>query len=353
VSIDPKPPEIRKEVFIKARERLGLSAKELGGMACLSTRQIEQIENGETSSFYGAQIKVTAAKKVAKLLKLSEADAFDYGAQAPQKLNVSQVELPIAEAKLIKNPQDNEAKDTVEIREQLEETQLPTTVTAEEKKEPITKVQAKETIFTETAAKSKPQSQKKLFLWLSVLAAAVFAVINLQPLFFADKPEEIIVVKEQVIEPSPPPAAAPVEPVPAETPVAAVAPVAVTPTSAITPGTPGVCPVEEGMISYKPEVARKSADMVFVQTKSQQVICVVDASGKTQNKLLEPGVGASFYGKPPFKVLTAGLSQVDIYFQGAKVRLSNLNTKTLILEATEVTPPAPAPDRLDSQIRQP
>jgi hypothetical protein len=47
------------------------------------------------------------------------------------------------------------------------------------------------------------------------------------------------------------------------------------------------------------------------------------------------------------------LSQVDIYFQGAKVRLSNLNTKTLILEATEVTPPAPAPDRLDSQIRQP
>jgi hypothetical protein len=91
--------------------------------------------------------------------------------------------------------------------------------------------------------------------------------------------------------------------------------------------------------------------MVYVQTKSQQVICVVDASGKAQNKLLAPGLGASFYGKPPFKVLTAGLNQVDIYYQGAKVRLSDLNTKTLILEASEVT--APSTDRQESQPRQP
>ena len=67
-----KLPEIKKEAFTKARESLGLSTKELSGMACLSVRQIEQIENGESSSFYGAQVKVTAAKKVAGLLKLKE-----------------------------------------------------------------------------------------------------------------------------------------------------------------------------------------------------------------------------------------------------------------------------------------
>jgi transcriptional regulator with XRE-family HTH domain len=346
-----KLPEIRKEAFIKARENLGLSTKQLGGMACLSTRQIEQIENGETSSFYGAQIKVTAAKKVAKLLKLSEVDAFNDGAQAPQKFTASQVELPIGEAKLVKNPQDDEvekmsvskkdaAKDAIEIKEQAEQTQLPTMVIAEEKKEPITKVHAKEAPFTGTASKSKPASQKKLFLWLSVIAAAVFAVINLRPLFFADKPQEIILVKEEVIEPAPPPAVTPVEPAPA-----------VAPASVIAADIPGACPPEEGIVSYKPEIARKSGDMVYVQTKSQQVICVVDASGKTQNKLIEPGLGSSFYGKPPFKVLTAGLNQVDIYFQGAKVRLSDLNTKTLILEASIVT--APSTDQQESQPRQP
>lgn len=345
MTTNSKLPEICKEAFIKAREKLGLSTKELGGMVCLSTRQIEQIENGETSSFYGAQIKVTAAKKVASLLKLSETDAFDYGAQAPLKLNESQAELPIAEAKLVKNPQDDEAEKMSVSKEQVEETQPPTMVIAEEKKKPVAKIQAKEVLYTGATSKSKPASQKKLFLWLSVFAAAVFAVINLRPMFFADKPQEIILVKEEVIEPAPPLAVTPVEPAPA------VAPVAIAPAPVIAADTTGVCPPEEGIISYKPEVARKSGDMVYVQTKSQQVICVVDASGKTQNKVIEPGLGSSFYGKPPFKVLTSGLNQVDIYFQGAKVRLSNLNTKTLILEASEVT--APSAERLESQPRQP
>ena len=350
VNTNSKLPEICKEAFTKAREKLGLSTKELGGMACLSTRQIEQIENGETSSYYGAQIKVTAAKKVARLLKLDEADAFDYGAQAPQTLNVSQAELPIAEARLVVNPQDlrseklavsqgDAAKDPVEIQVQPDETPLPTMVIAEEKKEPITEVHTKEAPSSGVASKPNPVSQKKLFLWLSVPAAVVFSVINLQPLLFADKPQEIIVVKEEIVEPAPPPAAAtPAEPVPAVAPVAA-----------IVAGAPGVCPAEEGVISYKPELARKPANTVYVQAKSQQVICVVDASGKIQNKLLEPGVGALFNGKPPYKLLTDGLSQMDIYFQGSKVRLSNPNTKTLLLEASEVT--APPSDQTDSQQR--
>ncbi|MEY3224986.1 MAG: hypothetical protein RL565_1176, partial [Pseudomonadota bacterium] len=109
------------------------------------------------------------------------------------------------------------------------------------------------------------------------------------------------------------------------------------------------CPAEEGIISYKPDAPRKAADMVYVQVKTKQVICVSDASGKTQNKMVEPGVGASFYGKPPFKVLTGGLAQADVYFQGAKVRLTNLNYKTLVLEAAEVV--VPSVDRTDSQQR--
>lgn len=76
-----KFPEIRKEAFQKARESAGLSTQDLALKACLSNRQIEQIENGEMSSFYGAQVKYTAAKKVAALLNLSENDAFDYGKQ--------------------------------------------------------------------------------------------------------------------------------------------------------------------------------------------------------------------------------------------------------------------------------
>jgi hypothetical protein len=87
--------------------------------------------------------------------------------------------------------------------------------------------------------------------------------------------------------------------------------------------------------------------MVFVQSKTAQTVCVVDASGKNQSKTLESGVGASIYGKPPFKVLTAGLNQVDLYFQGAKVRTGGTG-KTIILEAAEISQPAASSD---SQLR--
>jgi transcriptional regulator with XRE-family HTH domain len=304
VTTNSKLPEVCKEAFVRAREKLGLSAKDLGGIVCLSTRQIEQIENGETSSFYSAQIKVTAAKKVAKLLKLTDEQAFIYSAKIPDKLNVAQAQ----------------------------ETHLP-----------VARVQVKEVPFAGTVPNSKPTSHKKLLLWGSVLATAVFSAINLRPLFFADKPEEIILVKEEVVETAPSTATIPVEPSPA------VTPATVTANSVIPSDIPRVCPVEEGIISYKPEAPRKPADLVYVQTKSNQIVCVMDASGKVQNKLLETGVGASFYGKPPFKVLTTGLNQMDIFFQGAKVRLSNLNAKTLILEDSEAS--APLAERMDSQLR--
>ncbi len=360
-----KLPEIRKEAFVKAREKLSLSTKDLGGMACLSHHQISQIENGESSFFYGAQNKFTAAKKVAKLLNLSDEDAFDFGSNAPEKSNAAPEQLPIAEIKLadtsIKETAKKVApkkvgakKESEVIQEVVEETQAPELVAEEEKNEPAIKIEStklepvkvisKAIPFSATSPSSKPASSKKLILLLSVLAALVFAVINLRTLFFADKPEEIIVVKEEIIEPAP--AATPAEPAPV-TPQAAVAPVVAAPAASAEAST--ACPAEEGIISYKPDAPRKAADMVYVQVKSKQVVCVSDASGKLQNKMVEPGVGASFYGKPPFKVLTGGLAQVDVFFQGAKVRLTNLNHKTLILDAAEVV--APSVDRTDSQQR--
>ena len=350
MTTNAKLPEIRKEAFTKAREKLALSAKDLGGMACLSHHQISQIENGESSYFYGAQNKFTAAKKVAKLLNLSDEEAFDYGSQAPVKISeASKVEESIkAPAKKAQSK-----KEALEVKEVVEETQAPALVAEEEKKEPVKKSEAtkvesekvtlKQTPFSATSVSSKPVSSKKMFLWLSVLAALVFSVINLRPLFFADKPEEILVVKEEIIEPAP--AATPAEPAPVA-PAAAV-PAVATPAASAEAST--ACPAEEGIISYKPDAPRKAADMVYVQVKTKQVICVSDASGKIQNKMVEPGVGASFYGKPPFKVLTDGLAQADVFFQGAKVRLTNPNYKTLVLEAAEVV--ALPVDRTDSQQR--
>lgn len=325
MNTNSKLPEICGEALTKARENLGLSAKELAAQACLSTRQIEQLENGEQSSFYGAQVKVTAAKKVAHLLGLKEDEVFIYEPQVPAKGGAVKEEAPKQEAiKQVTTPQS--------AAEMLIKAEIKTSTKIPVSAVPISSLSS-------TKAKSSPQ--KRWMIWLSLAAAVVFSVINLRPLFFPEKVEEIIVVKEEVIESAS--SQAPAEPEPVATPIPAAPPASTLTSSAA--DLAGACPAEDSpVINYKPDAPRKPADVVYAQAKLKQVVCVIDATGKNQSKTVEPGVGASFYGKPPFKVLTGGLNQVDIYFQGAKVRLASPNAKTVMLEAADLVIPSVPPE---------
>ncbi|ANI99844.1 hypothetical protein A8O14_07035 [Polynucleobacter wuianus] len=322
-----KLPEIRKEAFSKARESLGLTTKDLSGMACLSVRQIEQLENGESSAFYGPQVKVTAAKKVAALLKLKAEDAFDSGDATPPK--PVEIEISAVEAK----PVQATGATLVEKNAQPSVTKVPE--------------KAKETTFFSTSSSSKQNNpKKKLFVLLGIAAALTFPIVNLRPIFFPEPVKEELVIIEE-----PAPVNPPAEPVAETKPEEKTAPTtfAAAPAAVATPVTSSECPpVDAAGVSYKTDAPKKAGDMVFLQSKTAQTVCVVDASGKTQNKILEPGVGVSIFGKPPLKVLTSGQAQVDMYYQGVKVRLSNTTAKTIILEPAEIVQPAVP---TDSQLR--
>jgi len=71
-------PEINSIEFARARERAGLSTIDLATMASLKASHIEQIENGESTCFYTPEIKFVAAKKVARILGLMDAECFIY-----------------------------------------------------------------------------------------------------------------------------------------------------------------------------------------------------------------------------------------------------------------------------------
>ncbi|MBT8561921.1 helix-turn-helix domain-containing protein [Polynucleobacter paneuropaeus] len=305
-------PEIRKEVFVKAREALGLSVQELSGKACLSVRQIQQIENGEHNSFYSPNIKFTAAKKVAQLLDLQTEEAFDFGDLVSQ--------LPI---------EVQEAKPSPAVVEEKPKTKTP---------EPASNIKVESAALAKSIQQKKPASSspdKKPWLpILAFIAIAGFAFLSLRPSLFgtasetAQAPAEEVKAEAPVSPAEPSAQAAPekaAEPTP--TPAVVAAPVAVASTSSATE-----CPMADSNVaSYKTDAPKKSADMVYLVAKTPQVVCVLDATGKSQSKQLEPGIGASVYGKAPLKVLTAGLSQVDLYFQGVKVRPGNAGN-TILLE---------------------
>jgi hypothetical protein len=197
-----------------------------------------------------------------------------------------------------------------------------------------------------SASSKGASSQKKLFILLGIAAALVFSVINLRPLFFPEPVKEEIVIVQEVAPANPPPEAAQ-EAKPATS--APEAPVATAPVVATSPAVSTECPpADAAAVSYKPDAPKKAGDMVYLQSKTAQTVCVLDAAGKTQNKTLEAGVGVSVYGKPPLKVLTSGQTPVDIYYQGTKVRISNTAAKTIILEPAEIIQPANA---MDSQLR--
>jgi hypothetical protein len=59
-------------------------------MASLTTSHVEQIENGESSSFYSPAIKFVAAKKLASFLGLSETECFVYPEGAVTKSTKTQ-----------------------------------------------------------------------------------------------------------------------------------------------------------------------------------------------------------------------------------------------------------------------
>ncbi len=325
-------PEIRKEVFVKAREALGLSVQELSGKACLSVRQIQQIENGEHNSFYSPNIKFTAAKKVAQLLDLQTEEAFDFGDLVSQ--------LPI---------EVQEAKPSPAVVEEKPKTKTP---------EPASNIKVESAALAKSIQQKKPASSspdKKPWLpILAFIAIAGFAFLSLRPSLFgtasetAQAPAEEVKAEAPVSPAEPSAQAAPekaAEPTPTLTPTPAVvaAPVAVASTSSATE-----CPMADSNVaSYKTDAPKKSADMVYLVAKTPQVVCVLDATGKSQSKQLEPGIGASIYGKAPLKVLTAGLSQVDLYFQGVKVRPGNAGNTILL----EPAPLSAAKNDSDSELR--
>lgn len=318
MSSNTKIPEIHQEAFTKARTALGLSVADLAGKSCLSVRQIEQLENGEQSSFYGARVKFTAAKKVASILGLKDDQAFD--CESPI------VVMEKAQSKSTSDPQTSD----VMVKK------ISAPVRAEQSSEK-----------SKPASPHFPKIQKspkqKFFIGFGITLAVVMAVVSMQRLFFAGLPQEVMVVKEELAVPAPPQSQASSES--SSQALLATAPDA---TPVLAPTTQAddaidssACPDVDAVIAhYKPTSPRKAADMVYVQAKSKQTICVVDASGKAQNRVIDSGMGVIFYGKPPFKVLTSGLGQVEVFFQGTKAK--PVNGKTLILDSAELISSVPA-----------
>ena len=349
-------PEIHAAAFAAAREKCALSLEELAHLACLSKKQIQQIENGGRDAFYSLAIKFTAAKKVAQLIQLDEKDAFDFGPQAElplvQAVDIIQGELTNAEQdRLLDLKKEAPQKEATHANEgdpkETKQKVVAKKRKVEEERTAVSQPEAKPVLVE--AVKPEPsmrahsgareqRSAGKNWVWLLPVGGLVLVLTQFQP-FLADqldafmgkaKPAEVAAVTAAPVDAAP--ATPPAEPVSA--PAAAtpqVAPVIAASPAVVVAANPA-CPLPDASIeNYKSPSPSKPGNMVYIKVSTAQIVCVEDGDGKVQSKALEPSLGHSFYGKPPFKLMTSGLSSAEVFFQGFRVRPSNADSKSILL----------------------
>jgi DNA-binding XRE family transcriptional regulator len=343
-------PEIQGKVLKAAREKLKLDPQDLGTKACLSKKHIIELEEGGISSFYSESHKITVAKKVAKILQLDESLVLVH----PDGDLAQQVSLPFdaaiedveqskpVEKKAVKKVKVSAAEVEPVVEDLNQATANPTTtlttktIKKTEASQPI-KVSLENIQTGGQMNSSRPKTKRSRSGLVSVLLLVLVAgglyssKDDIIALFNppAAEPQPVVVEgaepKEDGANPASP--SAPSSAAPAATNVAVAAPL---------PSDVGCPKPDAGVTEQAVTDPNKPGNFVHVTVKSRQIVCVVDATGKSMMQSIEPGAGHTFGGKAPFTILTNGLSQASIFFQGRIVRPMNDQSRTMRVKEASV-----------------
>lgn len=295
--------EVDGDAFKKARLEQGLSYADLANQATLSAKQIEQIENGEAGSFYSLNIKNTAAMKLAKILGISDQDVF----KDP---------LPLAQS----------TQSEVEIKPEIaiEDIGAPAN-------EPfVTPISIKEKQRVVIPKKIKNVGGGLVYGLLALLAISYPAYLVFDS-HESSMPGSLVEGdissggRDNEV---------------ADTPIApstdGIATPAATPEkiNASPYAVPKGCDIDGAKLrEHKASYPAKPGSYVYLLSKDDRTfVCIEDASGKVDKKELVKGVGINFSGTPPFKVASNALNQVEIYYQGSRVPVSEMDKAILLSE---------------------
>jgi len=262
--------------FTKLREEKGFTRQQLAHKLCCSKFQIQEIEEGGQSSFYNESQKLVTAKKMAKLLGLSDELAFTTA------------------------PPDIKAELGIHQFYGNENRPLPITNTSWR------------------------------FVGTGVVIAALFAYC-MWGIFLADLPQSV----RMVIEPKSQIVANPQ--VESETALAINeahysetvenAPLVVTDPCQMT---------YQYTNAFVPAYANFAGNFVVFVSKEEQTVCVLDGKGEKQLVKIVPGQNKVASGIGPFTIVGQHLAQIDTYFQGWKVTNLSTQTDSIILKETPV-----------------
>lgn len=177
----------QEEIFINGellrlrREAQGWVLNDMATRACMSVKQIRQLEEGGMSSFYSVAVKATAAKKVGALLGLSAEEVFSHDAAPTNIDTMVEVEPEAADVvaeSVVVSHEDQVTTEPALVKFEIESEKVEAPVSSQ---------------FESTDSKDEtPSSKNALWLIALLLGIALAVGVYFQP------------TEEAVVEPPPP-----------------------------------------------------------------------------------------------------------------------------------------------------
>lgn len=300
---------VRGELLRKWRLAQQLELREVARRVNLSAAQIQQLETGATSLFYSDEIRFNAAKKVALVLGGDPDNVIRPLTQDDAATTPDQKAIQILD-------------ELIELAEQRKKPHFNGTNSLRQSMRSVVWLLGLVSLSSLSAAGTWLYLQPEVWKnwvpvhWVEEKVPELFVVASKSVLNVVDPAPDIKldpgsvsapVVEEEV--PSPPAASA----VQALSALDALC-------QSSTPGT-----------LLTPKIPSKAGDTVYIVALKAGLVCARDGAGKNNVLRLHEKEGRSFHGPAPWHLFFEHADQVQVYFQGERLRLPEVPTRSVVL----------------------
>ncbi|QWD59780.1 helix-turn-helix transcriptional regulator [Polynucleobacter sp. MWH-UH35A] len=313
-----RPPEINGIALKVARENQGMERAELASKCCLSTKMIIELEEGGISSFYNFQLKVSVAKKVGSYLGLSpEVYLQEFKSaveEVPSSAVLDNAPLLVDEKLALEYTTKSVADDGGQLDDLIyESTNSGTSLPHVES--PVQRSRWMSVLLVVFVGGATFFGLENWF-HISDRAIDFLGQNNQKKMAPPEPPMELVVQDAKQIQ--------------GDESLEKTEPKS---DSSVTTFPQNQCPPvrDDQLTVYKSPNPSKLGDAVNIKTLVKQVVCVTDSNGKQVSVDLESNTAHSFKGAPPFMVAAQDLDNVEMFYQGWRVRPPNVGMKQMKL----------------------
>ena len=301
------------------RQNAGVDIATLARRHILSTTQIRQLEGGGDSAFYNPDIKLSIG------IKLLHSLGHDLPVEVAT-VNPAQVPVEVA----------NKVPEALAVETEFK-TEIAAKLMPSSKPAPLNALAEAEATSPNNEAALKPPNFAWPFLFVLIALTCIWLYVSHSRESATAMPAAVATVETNARAPEAAPSGAPVAPI---SPVSPAIPTVPEPTSIkpLAETAPKValksaCAWGSSETEIQPTSPRKSAEYVHMVAAQNVLVCVMDANQRVATLELQAGDARSIYGPAPFKVYSANLHLLKVYFQGQYMKLPSEDIQQIKLAA--------------------